>query len=125
MSFAISGMWRHLLCGLGPSGGAPSVCRSHLINRRGCARAVRGAHGSERSEQRGRTPRTALVLWMASLFDLGGVAPRSPGSCRTDMLPVAPYPSQKSTATQPLSFMRWLLVERFGDDVLDSVSTLI
>ena len=88
--------------------------RSHLINRRGCARAVRGgwrgasdaAHppGScrIRSEQRGQTQQSALVLGMASLFDLGGVAPRS--QIATDMLPrhVLPKPKIDSHAVSPI-----------------------
>src|SRR5205814_7046064 len=98
--------------------------RSHLINRRGCARAVRGGwQGASDAHTRvglkgasNAARRRELLLssgwrrfltWVALLLGHPAAAGRI---CSL----VAPYPSQKSTATLPLPFMRWLLITRFN-----------
>src|SRR6266478_328415 len=92
--------------------------RSHLINWRGYARAVRvgwqgasdahtrmGLKGASNAARRREMLLSSgwrrFLTWVALLLDH-----RLLRICSL----VAPYPSQKSTATQPLLFMRWLLV---------------
>src|SRR5580704_2563625 len=73
---------------------AATEIRSHLVNRR-------------------RPRKGALAPPVASLFLPLFASLLGRRSLRICFL-VAPYPSQKSTATRPLPFTRWLLVQRLA-----------